>query len=87
MVDAGLSKGATFLSLDVEGAEELVLRTVDPAAFEFLMVETEADVSDKQTMEAVRRRIRQAGLVPATDVRGIMYNAVYRHFPRASRTA
>ena len=39
MADAGLQT-ATFLSLDVEGAEETVLRTVDPAAFAMIMIET-----------------------------------------------
>ena len=38
MAEAGLADAADFLSLDVEGAEALVLRTVHPASFRFLMV-------------------------------------------------
>ena len=34
---AGLGEGATFLSLDVEGAELRVLQTVDPARFRAML--------------------------------------------------
>ena len=39
MATNGLAGGATFLSLDVEGAEELVISTVLPSAFAIIMVE------------------------------------------------
>ena len=39
MTDAGYHS-ADFLSLDVEGAEALVLQTIDPAVFGVVMVET-----------------------------------------------
>ena len=41
MAAAGIS-AARFLSLDVEGAETLVLSTIDPATFDVIMVETQA---------------------------------------------
>lgn len=36
MQDNGLPSAAEFLSLDVQGAEELVLRAVDPAVFKVI---------------------------------------------------
>ena len=39
MASAGLARGAHFLSLDVEGAEEMVLSTVDPAIFSVVLIE------------------------------------------------
>lgn len=39
MRDAGLESGATLLTLDVEGAEAMVLGTVDPALFQVVVVE------------------------------------------------
>jgi FkbM family methyltransferase len=74
----GFQGGADFLSLDVEGAEDLVLRTVSPAAFKYIMVETELDVSNRRTISAVDQRIRGAGLVRARELTGIQYNTVYR---------
>lgn len=54
---------ATFLSLDVEGAEAAVLRTVDPAAFDVILVEwTDASDSQKEKNREVDQRITQAGL-------------------------
>ena len=50
MASAG-HREARFLSLDVEGAEALVLSTVDPAIFDVIMVETQAHDAD------ARRRI------------------------------
>ena len=44
MATAGLHKGAGLLSLDVEGAEAAVLRTVDPAAFAVVLVEMDGQV-------------------------------------------
>ena len=50
-----LKAGATFLSLDVEGAEELVLSTVQPSVFNVIMVETDGTDRDKE--ERVKQRI------------------------------
>ena len=55
----GLGDGATFLSLDVEGSEELVLSTVRPSAFQIIMVEL--DGSDPAKDERVERRILADG--------------------------
>ena len=60
MADNGLANGATFLSLDVEGSEELVLSTVQPGAFRVIMVET--DGSDLAKEERVRNRILSDGM-------------------------
>ena len=50
-----LKAGATFLSLDVEGAEELVLSTVQPSVFKVIIVET--DGSDRGKEERIKQRI------------------------------
>lgn len=84
MRDNGMASGATFLSLDVEGAEELVLRTVDPAVFQYIMVETELEVADRRTLGAVDSIIRGSGMVRAREITGVQYNAVYRQ-PNAVR--
>jgi len=55
---------ATFLSLDVEGAEELVLQTVDPGAFDIILVEQ--DGLNPQRDAAVTASIRSAGLQRVT---------------------
>lgn len=60
MADNGLADGATFLSLDVEGSEELVLSTVRPSAFHIIMVETDATELAKD--QRVERRILDDGL-------------------------
>ena len=59
---AGLDEleGATFLSLDVEGAEELVLSTVRPSAFRVIMVEMDGLNPAKDAR--VERRILADGL-------------------------
>ena len=51
---------ATLLSLDVEGAEDLVLGTVDPAAFKIIMVES--DGFNRATEARVHEIITGAGL-------------------------
>jgi len=51
---------ATFLSLDVEGAEEVVARTFDPSSFQLIMVE--ADGSAEAKDEAVRRIFSAGGM-------------------------
>tara|TARA_B110001452_G_scaffold190665_1_gene160849 strand:- start:2130 stop:3287 length:1158 start_codon:yes stop_codon:yes gene_type:complete len=56
----GLQHGATFLSLDVEGAEAKVLQTVNPAAFAVAMVEMDGSNGEKD--ERVRRLLNDAGL-------------------------
>ena len=60
MASAG-HREARFLSLDVEGAEALVLSTVDPAIFDVIMVETQAHDAD------ARRRIEEARTRYASD--------------------
>ena len=49
-----------FLSLDVEGAEDKVLKTVDPSIFGVIMVED--DGYDKNKQDRVDRAINAAGL-------------------------
>ena len=51
--------GATFLSLDVEGAEELVLSTARPSAFKLIMVELDGTNLTKD--ENVRKHILSDG--------------------------
>ena len=41
LASAGLPNGASFLSLDVEGAEEKVIRTVNASKFDLVMVESD----------------------------------------------
>lgn len=59
MEGAGLDGGATFLSLDVEGAEAVVLGTVDASKFALVLVE--ADGHDAAKDAAVRRLLERAG--------------------------
>lgn len=59
MASAGL-RGATFLSLDVEGAEELVVSTIDPLDFAVVMVEM--DGTDAAKDERVHALLLSAGL-------------------------
>lgn len=65
MADAGLADGATYLALDVEGAEEVVLHTVfgqgKPSPFAVVMVETHP-LQEAKNMN-VRRLLRDGGLV------------------------
>ena len=58
---------ATFLSLDVQGAEAQVLATVDPAAFKVIMVENDGYSPRKDAL--VHARILHAGLRETTRVR------------------
>jgi len=60
MQRAGFDR-ATFLSLDVEGAEWMVINTVDPMLFDIIFVE--ADGNDKDKDLKVKRYILEAGLV------------------------
>ncbi|KAL1520014.1 hypothetical protein AB1Y20_023494 [Prymnesium parvum] len=61
MADAGFHS-AQFLSLDVEGAEDLVLEAADPSAFDLVMVETEGKTNG--TKQRVHTLLSQAGLQP-----------------------
>ena len=79
MSEAGLRRQVDFLSLDVEGAELIVLNTIAPSVFKFIMVETELEVSSRHTINAVERLIISDGFSEAIDVSGIQYNKVFRH--------
>jgi FkbM family methyltransferase len=70
MSDAGLRDGATFLSLDVEGAEAIVLETVDPAAFKVILVEL--DGVDEAKDARVHQMLTRAGMtrLPGTALLG-----------------
>ena len=59
MTASGL-KSATFLSLDVEGSEEVVLNTVDPARFMMILVEMNNGAEEKN--ERVRAQLKRAGM-------------------------
>ena len=67
--------GAEFLSLDVQGAEELVLRAVDPAAFKVIMVEM--DGFDKAKESRIHSLILNAGLKQANTSFRVPYKRVY----------
>ena len=58
---------AHLLSLDVQGAELSVLRTVDPAIFSIVLVEMEG--IDRKKDESVREMLRLAGLRRQIDVK------------------
>ena len=63
MQDRGLAAGATFLSLDVEGAEALVLRTVNPALFQLVFVEwSDSSAGDKSKNDEVHRLLTRSGM-------------------------
>ena len=65
---AGLaSGGADFLSLDVEGSEELVLRSALPGAFKAVLVETDGANPKKEA--AVRSLLEAAGHVLVRELR------------------
>lgn len=70
---------ANFLSLDVEGAEAVVLATVDPAAFDIIMVETgmgtRASVAAKDAK--VDQLITAAGLHLAPAPLAVPHSRVY----------
>ena len=55
---------ATFLSLDVEGAEHLVLEAADPSAFALLIVERNYRRKDPQDVR-LRKRLQDAKTEPA----------------------
>ena len=72
---AGLRDGADYLSLDVEGAEELVLSTVNPALFRVVQVENTGScrrsltncragmpLELREKNDRVRARLERAGL-------------------------
>lgn len=59
---------ASFLSLDVEGAEDIVMETVDPALFDVVLVEwTDGSEGDNEKNRRVHRRLTNAGLRFASD--------------------
>eukprot|EP00316_Scyphosphaera_apsteinii_P002089 CAMPEP_0119298412 /NCGR_PEP_ID=MMETSP1333-20130426/596_1 /TAXON_ID=418940 /ORGANISM="Scyphosphaera apsteinii, Strain RCC1455" /LENGTH=287 /DNA_ID=CAMNT_0007299515 /DNA_START=132 /DNA_END=995 /DNA_ORIENTATION=+ len=58
MAEASIWK-ADFLSLDVEGAEELVISTVDPALFKVIVVEL--DGRNRSKDDNVKARLHAAG--------------------------
>ena len=62
MFDAG-HNGATFLSLDVEGSERIVLDTLNGTAVPFRVVLVEADGRDVSKDRAVRTILTRGGLV------------------------
>jgi len=70
---------ANFLSLDVEGAEAVVLSTVDPAGFDIIMVETGMGQSDGIAAKdaEVDRTITAAGLVRAPTPLNVAASRVY----------
>ena len=61
MAEAGLRSGAHFLSLDVEGAEERVLETIDPACFTVVLVEM--DGTSPKRDRRVHQTLEAAGLI------------------------
>ena len=66
---------ADFLSLDVEGGEEFVLKASNLRDFKLMLVETGADIGkyDRQSADAVSKRqrilamLKEAGFVKPTD--------------------
>lgn len=75
MQDNGLPSGAEFLSLDVQGAEELVLRAVDPAVFKVIMVEM--DGFDKAKEMRIHSLLLKVGLKQANKSFRVPYSRVY----------
>ena len=73
-----------FASIDVQGAEDAVLKTVDPRRFQVVLVELEGLDSRSQTrLVAVRKLLEGAGLVPVLlpvpwyRYKGSGYNELY----------
>ena len=67
MSEHGLGRGATFLSLDVEGSEALVLETVDPSAFRVVLVEFDGSNPEKE--DRVHELLSAGGLILARELR------------------
>ena len=57
---------ANFLSLDVQGAEDKVLATVDPQRFDVIMMEN--DGRDREKEQRAIRRIQRSGFHETHDV-------------------
>ena len=81
MAGAGIPN-ATFLSLDVEGAESIVLHTVDPLAFRVILVEEQRKHHEKN--QQVQAQLEALGFRQELGVVGL--NRVYlapgvRNFP------
>ena len=85
MQDNGLPSGAEFLSLDVQGAEELVLSAVDPAVFKVVMVEM--DGFDRAKESRVHSLLIEAGLEQANKSFRVPYSRVYVHSTPARNQA
>lgn len=67
---------ADFLSLDVEGAELLVLQTVNASIFKLVMVEEELLVSNANNIQAVRNILTESGLVEAHGMERVEYSEI-----------
>jgi FkbM family methyltransferase len=76
LADGGGSVAATFLSLDVEGAEEAVLETIHPAAFRLILVECDGSSEGKD--RRVHRRMLAAGMREARALR-VPASRIYLH--------
>ena len=67
-------RGASFLSLDVQGAEEQVLRSVDPSVFKLICVEMDnwrpAEAAKNRRVE---ERILASGMVLANTTLNDIY--------------
>lgn len=74
MQDNGLSR-AEFLSLDVQGAEEVVLRAVNPSVFKLIMVEM--DRSDKKKEQRIDVLLHESGFEQTNASFRVPYSAVY----------
>ena len=62
LADNGMPR-PTFLSLDVEGAEAIVLRTVDPSAFEVILIEWAGSGQESEKDREVHQLLSQAGML------------------------
>lgn len=76
---------ADLLSLDVEGAEAIVLRTIDPTAFRYVLVEMDGLRADKD--EEVHARLLGAGLEHVAHLRVPNSRVYARPFDRAIASA
>ena len=73
----------TFLSLDVEGAEDKVLRSSDPRAFAMIMVESDGTNLPKE--RRVHRRLLRAGFRPSSTL--VKASRVYEATPTRRRSS